>query len=348
MQRIRIKQEEKISLIDNLGTMLKAGIPIIEVVGTLKKEAKGNQFKILTKLHKDLGDGKTISSSFSSFPYTFDTVSISLIKAAEEAGTLEETLIDLKQNLVKEMEFSDKVKSALFYPLIIVVVFIAVLLLMLLFVIPRISQVFERLRVELPITTKLLIWMSNFLIDNTLLFIIGSGLLIASTIVLYARNREFFYKIIYHLPLISTLMIQIDVTRFTRSLHLLLSSGLPIITTLELVSKVCMMKAVREAIEKAQTLAQEGHPFTSGLKTKRKLIEPMMIKLMEIGEESGTLEEAMQNVSTTMDYRVSKTLKKVTTMLEPIMLVLIAVIVGSMMLAIISPIYTMIGNVGVR
>jgi len=346
--RIRLQQEEKISLIDNLGTMLKAGIPIIEVVGTLKKEAKGNQQKILNKLHSDLGNGKTISASFAKFPYSFDTVTVSLIKASEEAGTLEETLIDLKANLIKEMEFSDKVKSALFYPIIIMIVFVAVLLLMLLFVIPRISQVFERLRVDLPVTTKILIWMSNFLINNTLLFVIGTGFFIFLVLFLYARNREFFYKIIFHLPLISTLMIQIDVTRFTRSLHLLLASGLPIITTLELVSKVCLMKAVREAIEKAKTLAQEGHPFTSGLKTKRKLIEPMMIKLMEIGEESGTLEAAMQNVSTTMDYRVSKTLKKLTTMLEPIMLVLIAVIVGSMMLAIISPIYSMIGNVGMR
>ncbi len=346
--RIRLSQEEKIGLIANMTTMLSAGIPISETVDSLLSEAKGNQKKILLSLREDVTAGKQISDSFSRYPYTFDKVTVSLIKAAEEAGTLEETLRDLQGNIKKEMEFIDGVKSAMFYPIVVMIVFISVLLGMLLFVIPRISTVFSRLNVKLPMATKALIYTSNLLINNWLIVLGILFLLIALLFVLYQTKRELMLQIVLSFPGVSKLIREIDLTRFSRSLHLLLSSGIPITTSLELAQEVILKKEVRDLVDKAREQALAGHPFSHGLQSKRNIIPGIIIKLMEVGEKSGTLEEAMQNVSDNMDYKVSKSVKKMTALLEPLLLVFVGLAVGGMMMAIIAPIYGLIGSVGGR
>lgn len=344
--QLRLSVEERIGLISNLSTMLKAGIPIIDTVASLLEEAKGNQRKILLSLQDDLGAGKQISESFAHYPLVFNKVTINLLKAAEEAGTLEATLKDLERNIQQEMEFSDKVKSAMFYPLVVMVIFVAVLLGMLLFVIPRISGVFSRMNVVLPLPTRILITISNFILNNWLIAIIGVLVLGAFFVVLYKTKRELVLGFLFGMPGVSNLIRQIDITRFSRSLHLLLASGIPITSSLELAQEVIMKKEVQDLVSKAREQAQSGHPFSAGLRSKNNIIPSMMVKLMEVGERSGTLEEAMLNVSEHMDYIVSKQIKRLTAMLEPIMLVMVGLAVGGMMMSIIAPIYGLISQVG--
>ncbi|PIR62110.1 MAG: hypothetical protein COY81_05430 [Candidatus Pacebacteria bacterium CG_4_10_14_0_8_um_filter_43_12] len=344
--QLRLSSEEKIGLVSNISTMLAAGIPIVETITSLLEEAKGNQRKILLSLQDDVTAGKQISESFARYPLAFDDVTVNLIKAAEEAGTLETTLKDLQKTIIEEREFSDKVKSAMFYPLIVLVIFFAVLLMMLLVVIPRISTVFSHLNVVLPLPTKILIFVSNVITHHWLLVSSSTAALIATVIILYSIKREMVLGVFFKLPLVSTLVRQIDITRFSRSLHLLLASGIPITTSLELAQAVILKKEVRVLVAKARDQAQAGHPFSAGLRSKQNIIPSMMIKLMEVGEKSGTLEESMLNVSENMDYTVSQSIKKLTAMLEPIMLVLVGLAVGGMMLAIIAPIYNLIGQVG--
>ena len=150
------------------------------------------------------------------------------------------------------------------------------------------------------------------------------------------------------MPGVSGLIREIDITRFSRSLHLLLSSGIPITTSLELAQEVILKKEVRLLVNKAREQALAGHPFSYGLQSKRNIIPGIIIKLMEVGEKSGTLEEAMQNVSENMDYKVNKSVKKMTALLEPLLLVFVGLAVGGMMMAIIAPIYGLIGSVGGR
>lgn len=344
--QLRVSSEEKIGLISNTATMLQAGIPIADTVAALLEEAKGNQRKILLTLQEDITAGKQISDSFARFPYVFDKVTVNLLKAAEEAGTLEATLKDLQKNILQEREFSDKVKSAMFYPLIVMVIFVGVMLSMLLVVIPRISQVFSRLNVELPLPTKILIFASNLLIHQWLWVSSIMALLIAVFVILFNTKREIVLRALFSLPGVSKLVTQIDITRFSRSLNLLLASGIPITTSLELAQEVILKKEVSDLVAKAREQAQAGHPFSAGLRSPKNLIPSMMIKLMEVGERSGTLEEAMLNVSEYMDYTVSKSIKKITALLEPIMLVLVGLAVGGMMLSIIAPIYGLISQVG--
>lgn len=348
MNNLRISGNEKIGLISNLATMLGAGIPMLEAIEALLVDSKGGSKKILEQLVEDLGNGHHIFTTFSKFPKVFDKISINLVKAAEEAGKLEDVLIDLRNNLTKEMEFSDKVKSAMTYPLIVVVVFFLVLFTMLIVVIPKISTVFSRLKVDLPLPTKVLIFASNALINYWPYLVSFFVALIAVLIILYRRNKEEVLNVVFSLPLISKLIQEIDVTRFTRGMHLLLSSGIPFVYALELAQDVVSKKQVAQVIRNARELANEGKKFSQALRTKEAVFPSVAVKLIEVGERTGQLDKSMKDISEQMDYSVSRNLASITALLEPVMLVFVGITVGAMMMAIIAPIYGLIGQVGQR
>jgi len=144
MQNTALSNRDKLEVIQSLATLLKSGIPIIDAVSSLVEESIGNLKKILVVLKEDLNEGKKISQTFAKYPKAFDTVSVNLIKAAEDSGKLDETLSDLTENIKKDIDLEDKVKAALVYPVLVLIVFSAVLLLILTFVIPRIATVFSR------------------------------------------------------------------------------------------------------------------------------------------------------------------------------------------------------------
>ena len=345
---ITLSNSEKLSMLRNLGVMLGSGIPLAEAVESLLEDTKGNLRKVLLTLRADLMQGQQISGSLAGFPKVFDKVTLNLIKAAEEAGTLETTLKDLQEHIQKEIEFTDKIKFAMIYPGLIMALFIGVLVMILTVVVPRISSVFSRLRVELPLPTKILIWASNLLLDNTALIIIGLIVVAAGGIILYRSQRQLVLSVIFGLPGISALVRQIDWTRFSRSLYLLLSSGLPITVALSLAADVVMDWRIGKVISKCREMVIAGKKVSDGLRWGKKLVPSLMIKLVEAGERTGTLDRSMQEISAHLDYEVGNSLKALTAILEPVLLVVVGISVGGMMLAIIAPIYGLIGQVGGR
>lgn len=347
-EHINISGSEKISLISNLSTMLAAGIPILEVVDSVREDAKGNQRKILDTLRGDLMQGNHVYTTFSKFPLVFDKVTVNILKAAEEAGTLDITLRDLKQNMQKEIEFFDKVRFALIYPMFIAGVFFVVLTVIMIVVIPKIATVFSRLRVQLPLPTRILIFMSNMLVQYTAVIIIGMVATVIGLIILYKRKRSFITNIFVSLPLISGLVKQIDLTRFARSLYLLLNSGLPITTALELTTDIVIKRELAKIISHAREMVMSGKKLSEGFRLSKSYFPAIMVKLVEAGERTGSLDKSMQDISDYFDYQVTNTLKAITALLEPIMLIVVGVMVGAMMLAIIAPIYGLIGQIGGR
>lgn len=346
--RISLSTDEKINLLSNFATMLASSIPILDTVNTLLEDSKGNVKILLSTLQEDLTAGNRVNTTFAKFPKSFNRVNVNLIRAAEESGTLETTLRDIKNNIQKEAEFVDKIKSAMMYPLIIFTVLIGTLLMILVVVIPKISVVFERLRVSLPLPTRVLIYVSDLLIYQWYYFIFGLIVLVLISIFLYKEQKQFFIGLIVALPIISKLSKKIDLTRFARSLFLLLTSGLPISTALEYSQDVVTNRQIKYLIQKSREMLTSGKQFSTGLKTKNNIIPSMMVKLIEVGEKSGTLEKSMQDISDFMDYQVSKDLKVITTLIEPLMLIFVAIAVGGMMVSIIGPMYSMISQVGGR
>src|SRR5580692_2413217 len=176
---ITISSSDKIALISNLHTMLAAGIPILETIDSLLEDSKGTQKKLLQTLRQDLGQGQHMYVTFAKFPKIFDKVTVSIIKSAEESGTLDTTLSDLKINIKKEIEFNDRIRSALIYPFFILIVFVVVMTVILVVVIPKIATVFTQLNVTLPLPTKILIFLSDALLTYTIPIILGAILLVA-------------------------------------------------------------------------------------------------------------------------------------------------------------------------
>jgi len=347
-KNVTLSYKDKITLLSNFSTMLTAGISILETVDSLLEDSKGNQRKLLQVLREDLTQGKHMYVSFSKFPGIFDKVTVNIIKASEESGSLDVTLKDIKTHIQKEMEFIDKIRSAMMYPILIGIVFVLVLLGILIFVIPRMASVFIRMRLELPLPTKVLIFMSNFITQNSIALIIGFIVFVILTIFIYKKNRFIIFSVIFSVPGISELIKQMDITRFTRSMSLLLSSGLTITQALELSEDVVLRRDIAHLVKHAKNELIAGKRLSEGLRSKKNLFPGMVIKLVEAGEKTGSLDKSLQDISEYMDYQVSRTLETLTTLIEPIMLILIGVVVGGMMLSIIAPIYGLITQIGAR
>lgn len=347
-KKLRISTADKLGLVSNLATMLAAGIPILEVVDSLLEDAKGNQKRFLESLKADLTQGNHVSDAFAKFPRIFDNITVNLIKASEEAGTLDVTLEDLKSSIKKDSEFTDKIKGALTYPVLIMFVFAGVLLMILIVVVPKISNVFLRLNADLPLPTKVLIGLSQLVTNYTLFVAIGTVATAVLLFFLYREKKREFLHLLFMLPLVSTLATQIDITRFARSLYLLLNAGIPIAAALELAQDVVLKKDVAKSIVHCKEIVLSGSELSEGLKQAKDVFPSIMIKITEAGEKSGSLDKSMKDVAEYLDYQVDKTLKTLTTLLEPIMLIFVGILVGGMMLSIIAPIYGLIGQVGIR
>src|SRR5258708_10781183 len=235
---LSLSSNDKITLVSNLSTMLSAGIPILEAVDSLLEDAKKNVKKVLDTLRNDLVQGKPVYSSFAKFPNVFDKVIINIIKASEEAGTLDVTLKDLKDTIKRDIEFNDRLKSAMIYPLFIIGVFIGVMLMILIVVIPKITTVFASLKVALPLPTKVLLAMSNAILNYPVYTISVTIVFTALIISIFKTKRLLLTRIFLTFPIISGLAKKIDIMRFTRSFYLLLNAGIPITTALTLSQEV--------------------------------------------------------------------------------------------------------------
>lgn len=345
---LRLSPGEKIEFFGNMHTMLKAGIPILNGVESLLEDSKGNMRKVFVAIREDLLAGRRVHVSLAKFPESFDKVTVNLIKAAEESGTLETTLADIKKNTQAEMEFSDKVRSALTYPAFVFILFIGVMGVMLFVVMPKISQVFSRLKVTIPLPTRILIAVSDYVTHHTLEVAGGLIILLVLLVVLYNKKRRFLLNILFHLPVVSSLYKKVDIVRFSRSMGLLLSSGVPIVNALELSIDVVNRQDLRKLLENSKKMVYAGRQFSEGLQAQKGVMPTIVVKLIELGESSGSLDKAMADVTEYMDYEVSKNLKVLTTLLEPVMLVVVGGMVGGMMMSIISPMYNMIGQVSNR
>lgn len=344
--RLSLKGTEKLELVGSLATMLSSGISIIEVAESLKDGAKPGTQMILEEIQSDLAQGNHIWNSFAKFPRVFDKVSVNVIRASEEAGTLDTALADLRHTLQKNMEFNDKIRSALMYPIFIMVVFVMILLLILTFVVPKIGNVFIQMNVTLPLPTRILIAMSDLVVKNTLVFGLATMLLVGLIWYLWRYHKGKVMEIFFKLPVVSALIKQIDVTNFGRNLSLLLNSGLPITQAMELAEEVIVRAKMRKLVAYSRSMVLSGKKMSEGLSGDKGEMPSIVIKLIEAGEKTGSLEKSCQDIADYFEYKVDYTLKTLTALMEPVMLVLVGIAVGGMMLAIIAPIYGLISQVG--
>lgn len=348
MAAVRLHPRDKLTLISNLATMLSSGIPILEAITTLLDESKGAMREILLLLRKSLEQGHTVSDAMSKAPKTFDPVTINLVRAAEEAGTLEDSLHDLSETIKKDIAFTGRLRASMLYPMFVMVIFVGVLLMILLFVVPRISRVFAGLSVELPLPTQILMASSQFLISKYLPIIAVVVVVVVGLAMLYRLQKRALINAFLRLPLLSTLGRKIDLARFTRSMALLLKAGIPVAEALVLAKRVVVKKEVEAVVDGMIKSVESGKPMTDALRHHKHVIPPMMVRILQTAEMSGTLEKTMQELVEYFDEQVTHALKSMTDLIEPILIVVIGLMVGGMMLAIVAPIYGIVGQINTR
>lgn len=345
---IRLSGKEKMNLIFHLSTMLAAGIPILEAVNSLVGDTSGGIHKALLHIRTAINGGHSLSSSLEEMPDAFDVITINLIKAAEVGGTLDTTLKDVARFTEKDVEFKDSIRSSLIYPAFVMIVFLGIVVLMLTFVIPRIAKVFISLHVHMPLVTQLMIATSNiFLAIWPLISLAFAALLIAIAVIFKTSGRAI-SRGLFRLPGLRKLGEQIDLARFTRSMGLLLRSGIAVHEAIELSSRVVVQKRVLAVTKDMLENVDAGKPISEALRAHKMVIPAMMTLSIETAERSGTLEQTMQNLSEFFEAQVATSLKTITSLLEPVLIIIVGFMVAILMITIIAPIYGLISQISPR
>ncbi len=338
---------EKATFCRFMSTMMKAGLQLSEAISIIAKESSNKKMhRILIDMQYSIQRGQKLSAVFSRYPEVFDPVFLTLTKAGEQSGTLEQSFEYLSAQLMKSYELNQKVRGALMYPAVIISAMLGIGILMITFVLPRISNVFLRLRIELPFFTRVLLQVSDFLGKNdTLVVIIAIAVAVTSILLLQmTKTRRIITQIFGRAPVISRLFDQLDLARFSRTFSTMLKSGVPILDSVKVSVNLLSQKKFSKLGKNFEEEIQKGKTLSEALTKGEGVFPSLMIHSVSAGEKSGSLEVVLAELADFYEQEVEHTLKGLTSILEPVLMLIIGVAVGAMVIAIIAPIYSVIGN----
>lgn len=345
----RVSFQDKLLFTKHLDTMIKAGIPIDEALETLVDQAKSPVFnKILSKVLSDVENGQSLSKSLEKHPKVFDQFFISLIQVGEESGTLEENLSFLSKQLAKDYRLRSKVRGAMFYPAL---VFSAAIILggfISFFILPKLVDFFQSFDIELPLTTRLLLIISNIMKNYGLYILIGLivGAILFRIIIRLSAIRPKWHALLLRLPLFGKMIVYGQLSRFARNFGTLIKSGVPITKSLNITASTLSNLKFRNDLASVEELLAKGKNIGETLKSKNYFeYPPIVSRMIAIGEKTGKLDETLLYLGDFYEDEVDDLSKNMSTVLEPFLLVAIALVVGFVALAIISPIYELTGSI---
>ncbi len=344
----RISNLEKANFCRYLSVMLRSGLSISEAVDLIASETENKKMKqILQDMLFTMQEGGEISNTLEKYPEVFDRVFLALVRAGEQSGSLEKTFEYLGKQIYAVHRLNKKIQGAMMYPMVIFAAMGGVGLLMMTFVLPRLGQVFLKMKIPLPLPTKILLEFGQFMGKHT--FEVVSGLVLFGVIIgfllNYHKTKRFITSRFANMPVIKRLFKQIDLARFSRTLATLLQSGVPIIAALNIASETLSqfdMQKVAKTFEKGVT---EGKTIAALLTTEKKVFPSLMIQTIKTGEKTGTLDTVLMEVADYYEAELEDSLKEFTTILEPVIMLIIGVAVGAMVVMIIAPIYSVMGSV---
>lgn len=340
---------DKILLTKHLGAIVRAGISLHEALDILIQDTeKPLMRRILVNAKSNLERGQPLSATFEYWNHYFSPVFIGLIRAGEISGDLERTLDRLGDQLIRDNELVRKVKGAMIYPAILLVASILVVLLLLVFVLPRLATVFSQSGVQLPLMTRILLGLSALFTYSPLLTFGGAGFLIIGGffVVRSTAGKEFLGRVAFKIPLTRNLIKKVVLTRFSRTLGNLLASGLPIIQSLDILKITVGNPVYAQAIQDIQKEVKRGIPLADLLRRDVRLFPHLLSSMVLVGERTGSLEDVLKTVASFYDEEVDRSLKAIVSLIEPAMLLVMGLIIGSIAVSILLPIYQLVGTLG--
>ena len=342
-----IKRKELTVLTRQLAILLSAGLPLIRSLRTLEKQAANPAVKIvLGKTADTVEGGATFAEALSQNPKSFDKLYLNMVRAGEASGAMEIILDRLASFMEKAAKIAGKVKSAMIYPIVILSISILAMVGLMIFIVPNFEKIFRDLlgpSEPLPGITMLIIGISNTLVSKWYMYVGGVAGVVIFFVVLVKipAGKWAFDWVKYNLPLFGPIIAKTAVSRFSRTLGTLMSSGVPVLNALAIVKETSGNEVVASAIQKVHDAVKEGEGIAPPL-GKTKVFEEMVVSMVEVGEETGKLPEMLTKIADTYEDEVDNAVGALTSMIEPLMIVLLAGIVGTIVIALFMPLVKII------
>ena len=345
----RIKTKVLTQFTRQLATLVNAGLPLMRGIEVLKRQMKDPQMsEALNGISETIASGGTFSEALTAYPKIFDNLYINMVKAGEAGGVLEVVLGRLAEFAEKAEKIKNKVKGAMIYPIVVLVAAIGITAFLLVAVIPKFQQVFNDMLggAALPAVTEMVIHASEFVQHNGLqIALVVVALIVLKKVVGKTEKGAYFFDALsLKMPVTGTLAQRSAVSKFTRTLGTLLSSGVPILQSLTITRDTTGNRVLTNAIQQVHDSVKEGESMTQPL-SQCKVFPPMVVSMVEVGEETGALADMLTRIANTYDDEVDNAVAGMTAAIEPALIIVLAVVVGTIVIAMFLPMVKIIGSV---
>ncbi|MGO9244100.1 MAG: type II secretion system F family protein [Verrucomicrobiia bacterium] len=346
--RNRVKSRDVLMFTQQLSSLLKSGMSLSQALGTLERRSQKRALgAILSELRNGIVQGESLSDSLAKHPRTFSRFFVNLIKAGEASGSLDDVLLRLGKHQEQMAELREKVVGALIYPLIIVAVGICTIVFFMLVMVPKFSAMFKEMGTTMPLPTRILIGISDKFVSY---WWIGVLLVVAGVTVYRIRARSPEGKLAIdvlklRLPVFGNIVMANALAQFARTLATLLENGVPVLTALQIVEDTMTNRVIANEIREARTRVTDGTSISQPL-SKGKVFPPLLIDMLAVGEESGAVVPALKNIADAYEQELSRMLKIFTTLLEPVIIIIMAVVVGGIVMSILMAVFSITSGIG--
>lgn len=343
-----IPQREIVEFTRHLYVMLSAGVTIFEAVKFLKDQTKNRIFRSrLESVLFSLNNGQSLSAAMRRFPRVFQEVYVNIITVGEQSGSLPETMKDLADNLEEGEKFKSRIKGALIYPKIILSVMITFILVLVLFVMPRILTIFESLKAEIPLATRVIMKMTSFINENILyiILLIMAIILVCYVLLKNSAVRKWLDFVYIKIPMIGHIVLNYNTAQISQHFGTLFNSGITVVKCLEITKNAVSNRIFKDEIGYMVDKIKRGASL-SGSFQKESYFPPMFIKLIKVGERTGKLPHVIEYMKDYYKSLVDNDVKNITTIIEPAIMALLGLMVAGIVITVIGPIYQLISNVG--
>src|SRR3989344_115590 len=340
-----IKTQEKITFAKNLGLMVDAGLPLVRSLAVMGKQSKNKAFKkLLTELEEDVSHGTTLSDAMSKRPKVFSTLFVSMVRAGEESGKVSSALSIVASQMEKSHALLKKVRGAMIYPAVIISIMIILAILLLIYMVPTLTATFEGIGAKLPLSTRIMIYLSNFLVDHTLLVLSAISVFILS-LVLFVRSeagKRIMDLISIRIPVISEMFKEFQSARTARTLSSLLSAGVQIVVAIDVTRDVVQNHLYKDALERARLAVEKGESMSNIFIEYENLYPVFVGEMVAVGEETGRISDMLLGVANYYEEEVDQKTKNLSTIIEPLLMVIIGAGVGVFAISMLAPTYLLV------
>ncbi len=343
-----VPEHQKIIFARNLGSMINAGLSLAKGLNILVKQITNKRFKkVIESLETEIRKGRSLSEACSIYPDVFEKLFVSMVKAGEESGKLSESLKIIADQMDGTYKLKKKVKGAMIYPGVILSIMIIIGVLMMVFVVPGITATFKDLKIELPLLTRILIGTSDFLKNNIILTLLWVAVIfIVFYMFLHSKvGKRIFDFVVLKLPVIGNLVKETNSARITRTVSSLLSSGVPYTEAVSITRDVVQNGYFKDMLTTAIDTVEKGGTMSSVFMENTKLCPIFVAEMTVVGEETGKLPDMLMEVANFYEESVDQKTKNMSTIIEPVLMVIIGLAVGFFALAMIKPIYSLTDSI---